>query len=57
MAVYHILRDGSRPTDITGRVVRLENDEPLYRLLHSIGRESNKNKNNTYKNKNREAIQ
>lgn len=55
MAVYHILKDGSRPKDITGHVVRLENAEPLYRLLHSINRGSDEN-HNTYKNENRRVI-
>lgn len=36
MAVYHILKDGSRPTDITGHVVKFEDAEPLYRYIHSI---------------------
>lgn len=36
--VYHILKDGSRPLDITGHVVRLEDVSPLYQLLHSINR-------------------
>lgn len=50
MSVYHILKDGSRPTDITGRVVRLEDATPLYQLLHSINRtRSQANRKNTYK--------
>jgi hypothetical protein len=36
MSVIHILKDGSRPTDITGHIVRLEDANPLYQLLHNI---------------------
>lgn len=36
MSVIHILKDGSRPTDITGHIVRLEDAEPLYRLLSRL---------------------
>ena len=38
MSVFHILKDGSRPTDITGHIVKLEDANPLYQLLHSINR-------------------
>ena len=38
MSVIHILKDGSRPTDITGHIVRIENANSLYQLLHSINR-------------------
>lgn len=31
--VYHILKDGSRPEDISGHVVQIEDAEPLYQLL------------------------
>lgn len=49
MKVFHILKDGSRPTDITGHVVRLNEADPLYRLLHSINRpRSQAKKENTY---------
>ena len=40
--VYHILKDGSRPTDITGRVVKFKDSEPLYQLIHSINRKKSK---------------
>lgn len=36
MSVFHILKDGSRPTDIIGHIVRMEDAYPLYQLLHSI---------------------
>ena len=38
VSVIHILKDGSRPPDITGHIVRLEDASPLYRLIHSINR-------------------
>ena len=38
MSVIHILKDGSRPPDITGHIVRLEDVSPLYQLLHSINK-------------------
>lgn len=34
--VYHVLRDGTVKTDITGHVVKVEDAEPVYRLLTSI---------------------
>ena len=36
MAVIHILKDGSRVDDITGRVVKMEDAEELYRFLHNV---------------------
>ena len=36
MAVFHVLKDGSRPADITGHIVRVEDAEPLYRLIRDI---------------------
>ena len=40
--VYHVLRDGTVKTDITGHVVKVEDAEPVYRLLTSITKESRK---------------
>lgn len=34
--VYHVMRDGSVKTDITGHIVRIKDAEPVYRLLDSI---------------------
>ena len=51
MGVYHILRDGSAPKDITGHVVKIADAEPLYRYIHSI----NSGSNNTYRTEYREA--
>jgi hypothetical protein len=36
MNVIHILRDGSTVKDITGRVVKFEDAEPVYHLITSI---------------------
>ena len=36
MTVYHILKDGSRPKDITGHIVKFEDAEPLYRFIRSV---------------------
>lgn len=49
--VYHVLKDGSRPTDITGHIVRLEDVTPLYQLLSSINQKrfKRKNTNNDFK--------
>ena len=44
MSVFHILKDGSRPADITGHVVRVEDANSLYYLLHSINQKLNGNK-------------
>lgn len=33
MAVYHILKDGSTPADITGHVVKVEDAPELYELI------------------------
>jgi hypothetical protein len=42
--VYHVLKDGRRPTDITGHVVRLKDAEPLYQLIHKINHKKIKQK-------------
>lgn len=38
MSVVHILKDGSVVQDITGRVVRMEDADALYKLLDNINR-------------------
>lgn len=49
MSVYHILKNGETVTDITGHIVRLEDANPLYQLLHSINRKrSQAKRKNTY---------
>ena len=36
--VYHILKDGTVTTDITGHVVQLEDAPILYRLINEVNR-------------------
>ena len=50
MSVYHILKDGSRPSDITGHIVRLEDANPLYQLIHSINRKKSQVKKKKIRN-------
>jgi hypothetical protein len=45
MRVIHILKDGSRVDDITGRVVRMEDAETLYKMIHAINNKSHQPKN------------
>lgn len=40
MAVYHILKDGSTPTDITGHVVKVEDAPELYELIARLNEKS-----------------
>lgn len=34
--VYHILQDGSIVTDITGKIVKVKDAEPLYNLMANM---------------------
>lgn len=34
--VYHVLKDGTQISDITGHVVKVSDAEPLYRYLQTI---------------------
>ena len=52
MSVFHILKDGSRPTDITGHIVRLEDAESLYRLLSTLHIKKNEVLHNGKKKRN-----
>ena len=45
MAVYHILKDGSRPADITGHVVKFEDAEELYRFMAEFSKKKGAKKN------------
>lgn len=38
MAVYHVLKDGSRPKDIRNHVVRKKDAEAVYRMIAEINR-------------------
>ena len=42
MGVYHILKDGSTPKDITGHVVKMEYAETLYKLMRDVKVTKNK---------------
>lgn len=48
MGVIHIMKDGSVVQDITGRVVRFEDAQPLYRMIESINRRVYKRESNIY---------
>lgn len=41
--ITHIMKDGTVLEDITGHVVKVEDAEPVYRLLDKINREANAN--------------
>lgn len=49
MKIIHAMKDGSVVQDITGRVVRFEDAQSLYRLMESLNHKSYKRKSNTYK--------
>ena len=34
--VYHIMKDGSKPTDITGKVIKVSEAKSLYEVLKRI---------------------
>lgn len=36
MSVFHVLKDGSTPKEITGHIVKVSDADPLYRYIHSI---------------------
>lgn len=38
MGVYHILRDGSRPKDITGHVVKVEEATNFYEIIRKVNK-------------------
>lgn len=42
--VYHIMRDGSKPTDINGRVIKVSEASSLYEILKEIHRRRLKEK-------------
>ena len=42
--VYHIMRDGSKPTDISGRVIKVSEAGSLYEVLKEIHRRRLKEK-------------
>ena len=34
--VYHIMKDGSKPTDITGKVIKVSEAKSLYEVMKQI---------------------
>lgn len=44
--IVHVLKDGTVLEDITGHVVRVEDAEPVYKLMDAINREANHEKTN-----------
>ncbi len=38
MAVYHVLKDGTRPKTINGHIVKMSDAAALYRLLDSLNK-------------------
>ena len=40
--VYHIMKDGTTKTDITGHIVKIEDAEPVYRLINDMENRSSK---------------
>ena len=44
MAVYHVLKDGSRPKNIKGHVVKREDAELVYQLIENINKKGKKKK-------------
>ena len=44
MAVIHVLKDGTRVDDITGRVVKVSDASQLYRLMIDLNKPSKKKK-------------
>lgn len=44
--VIHILKDGTRVDDISGRVVKISEAEVVYKLMDSINRRAKREKEN-----------
>lgn len=42
--VYHILRDGSTPSDITGKIVKVSEAQPLYEMIGNLSKRSENEK-------------
>lgn len=45
--VYHILKDGSRPQDISGKVVKVSEAKNLYEVISGINKRSKNERKNT----------
>ena len=42
--VHHVLKDGSRPEDITGHIVKVEEAYTLYRFIDEVNQNGSKPK-------------
>lgn len=42
MAVYHVMKDGSRKKDLKGHVVKKDDCQSLYIMLEEISKRQNK---------------
>lgn len=40
--VYHVLKDGSTPSDITGKVIKVKDEPSLYEMLKRLSYETKK---------------
>lgn len=47
--IIHVLKDGRRVSDITGKVVKIEDAEPVYQLISNISKKACKNTYDTHK--------
>lgn len=43
--VYHIMKDGSKPTDITGKVIKVSEAGSLYEVMRKIHKRRLKERN------------
>lgn len=48
MAVFHILKDGTKLNDISGHVVRVSDVPAIYDLLHSMNKKKEKKNGNKH---------
>ena len=54
--IVHILKDGTRTTDITGRVVPFKDAETLYKYIAEKNRSTKKKPNPVHKRNNEVAV-
>ena len=51
MSVIHVLADGTRTTDITGHVVKVDSARTVYQLIARINQQNRPRKNRIEKNR------
>lgn len=59
MSVFHVLKDGSRPKDITGHVVKVEEATNFYEIIKKVNRRllnENQNRKTLQSGNSREAV-